>query len=208
MLELTLHRVVPMRPATLPTQGGHKGNARSHRATRCGRAFPAISANWRCARVTSSATWPRPTTCSSRNSLSDPKHASFDVLCGLFDAAILDVEKSAAIPAGPLNGTGPALEQTLASCNPLTCTGQRAASPRCAVERCDRSSSRGAWHGRHGLRPADGCRSRKSRSAARSSATGWARTPCSPDAHGTRHWRPGHEGDPGRSAPASSPASR
>ena len=35
---------------------------------------------------------------------SDPKHASFDVLCGLFDAAILEVEIRGN-PAGPLNGT-------------------------------------------------------------------------------------------------------
>ena len=45
---------------------------------------------------------------------SDSKRASFDVLCGLFDAAILEVENAAGEGAFERHA-GPALEQTLAS---------------------------------------------------------------------------------------------
>jgi len=45
---------------------------------------------------------------------SDPKLASFDVLCGLFDAAILEVENAAGDGAFERHA-GPALEQTLMS---------------------------------------------------------------------------------------------
>ena len=45
---------------------------------------------------------------------SDSKHASFDVLCGLFDAAILVVENAAGDGAFERHA-GPALEQTLAT---------------------------------------------------------------------------------------------
>jgi benzoyl-CoA reductase subunit A len=45
---------------------------------------------------------------------SDSKHASFDLLCGLFDAAILEVENAAGDGAFERNA-GPALEQTLAT---------------------------------------------------------------------------------------------
>lgn len=48
---------------------------------------------------------------------SESKHASFDVLCGLFDAAILEVE-NAAIGAAFERHSGPALEQTLATAPP------------------------------------------------------------------------------------------
>lgn len=44
----------------------------------------------------------------------DSKHASFDVLCGLFDAAILEVENAAGDGAFERNAR-PALEQTLAT---------------------------------------------------------------------------------------------
>ncbi len=45
---------------------------------------------------------------------SDAKHVSFDVLCGLFDAAILEVENAAGDRAFERHA-GPALEQTLAA---------------------------------------------------------------------------------------------
>ena len=45
---------------------------------------------------------------------SDAKHASFDILCGLFDAAILEVENAAGDGAFERHA-GPALEQTLAT---------------------------------------------------------------------------------------------
>jgi benzoyl-CoA reductase subunit A len=48
---------------------------------------------------------------------SDPKHASFDVLCGLFDAAILEVENAAGVGAFERHA-GPALEQTLTGAAP------------------------------------------------------------------------------------------
>ena len=45
---------------------------------------------------------------------SDSKHASFDILCGLFDAAILEVENAASDGAFERHA-GPAIEQTLAT---------------------------------------------------------------------------------------------
>ena len=48
---------------------------------------------------------------------SESKHASFDVLCGLFDAAILEVENAATGGAFERH-SGPALEQTLATAPP------------------------------------------------------------------------------------------
>lgn len=62
---------------------------------------------------------------------SDSKHASFDVLCGLFDAAILEVENAATGGAFERH-SGPALEQTLATAPPDI--RQREARLRFAVE--------------------------------------------------------------------------
>ena len=62
---------------------------------------------------------------------SESKHASFDVLCGLFDAAILEVENAATVGAFERH-SGPALEQTLATAPPDI--RQREARLRFAVE--------------------------------------------------------------------------
>src|SRR5208282_4195456 len=62
---------------------------------------------------------------------SDSKHASFDVLCGLFDAAILVVENAAGEGAFERHA-GPALEQTLAAAPPDI--HEREARLRSAVE--------------------------------------------------------------------------
>ena len=62
---------------------------------------------------------------------SESKHASFDVLCGLFDAAILEVENAATGGAFERH-SGPALEQTLATAPPDI--RQREARLRFAVE--------------------------------------------------------------------------
>jgi benzoyl-CoA reductase subunit A len=62
---------------------------------------------------------------------SESKHASFDVLCGLFDAAILEVENAATGGAFERH-SGPALEQTLATAPPDI--RQREARLRSAVE--------------------------------------------------------------------------
>ena len=81
---------------------------------------------------------------------SESKHASFDVLCGLFDAAILEVE-NAAIGAAFERHSGQHWSRTL-----LTAPGkirhgkQDCASP---LSRRDRSSSR-CWNSRNRLWPA------------------------------------------------------
>jgi benzoyl-CoA reductase subunit A len=62
---------------------------------------------------------------------SESKHASFDVLCGLFDAAILEVENAATGGAFEKHA-GPALEQTLATAS--ADIRQRDARLRFAVE--------------------------------------------------------------------------
>lgn len=62
---------------------------------------------------------------------SDSKHASFDVLCGLFDAAILEVENAAGDGVFERNAE-PALEQTLATAP--TDVREREARLRSAVE--------------------------------------------------------------------------
>jgi len=67
----------------------------------------------------------------SAEQFSDPKHASFDVLCSLFDAAILVVENAADDSAFERHAE-PALEQTLATA-PADIR-ERKAKLRCAVE--------------------------------------------------------------------------
>jgi benzoyl-CoA reductase subunit A len=62
---------------------------------------------------------------------SESKHASFDLLCGLFDAAILEVENAATVGAFERH-SGPALEQALATAPPDI--RQREARLRFAVE--------------------------------------------------------------------------
>ena len=114
LLESVLHRCADA-PRYAPSREAVKEMLnRLLSAKGCGLEFPAISANWQCGKAISSRDLAAADYMQFAEQFSNSKHASFDLLCGLFDAAILEVENAAGDGAFERHA-GPALEQTLAA---------------------------------------------------------------------------------------------
>ncbi len=114
----------------------------------------ATSASWRFARATSFATLRRRTTCNWRKQNSDPAGISFDLLCGLFDAAILVVENATARTELRYPATGRAgaysRRRSVSSCKGRLTELRAAVETTCATEIVE-ANTVGTGYGRQRL---------------------------------------------------------